>query len=101
MEEIRQVLSVFAVLALLGGALWWLRSKGVAQFAVKTRGAGKGKSLRVVERLALTPQHSLHLVRVGGRNILVASSPGGCSILDNLPEMDSPAGLDSLEGARR
>ena len=84
MEEIQQVLAVVAVLALLGGALWWLRRKGVAQFTVRGPGAGKTKSMRVVERLALTPQHSLFLVRVAGRTMLIAASPGGCSILDGV-----------------
>jgi flagellar biogenesis protein FliO len=89
MEEIRQILSVLTVLALLGGGLWWLRRKGVAQFAAVSRGAGgKARSMQLVERLALTPQHALHLVRVSGRTILVASSPGGCSLLDTLPQND-------------
>jgi flagellar biosynthetic protein FliO len=84
MEEIQQVLGVVAVLALLGGALWWLRRKGVAQFNVRGPGGGKTKSMKVVERLALTPQHSLFLVRVAGRTMLIAASPGGCSILDGV-----------------
>ena len=83
MEEIQQVLGVVMVLALLGGALWWLRRKGVAQFNVRGPG-GKTKSMEVVERLALTPQHSLFLVRVADRTMLIAASPGGCSILDGV-----------------
>ena len=86
MEEIQQVLGVVAVLALLGGALWWLRRKGLAQFNVRGPGGGKTKSMKVVERLALTPQHSLYLVRVAGRTMLIAASPGGCSILDGVAE---------------
>ncbi len=85
MDEVRQALGVLAVLAMLGGALWWLRRKGVAQFALKTGGGSRARSRRVIERLALTPQHSLHLVQVGERTVLVAASPGGCSILDSLP----------------
>jgi len=30
----------------------------------------------------LTQQHSLHLVSVSGRILLIAVSPGGCSVLD-------------------
>ena len=86
METIQQVLGVVAVLALLGGSLWWLRSKGLAQFNVRGPGGGKARSMKVVERLALTPQHSLFLVRVGGRTMLIAASPGGCSILDGVAE---------------
>ena len=82
MEEIRQVLGVVVVLGLLGGALWWLRGKGLAQFAVRDPRRRQDQSMKVVERLALTPQHSLHLVRVAERTMLVAASPGGCSLLD-------------------
>jgi flagellar biogenesis protein FliO len=86
MESIEQALSVLLVLALLGGTLWWLRRKGVAQFALKRAAAGKRKSIQVVERLALTPQHSLHLVKLEDRTMLIAASPGGCSILSERVE---------------
>jgi flagellar biosynthetic protein FliO len=86
MEAIQQVLGVVAVLALLGGSLWWLRRKGLAQFAVRGPGGSRTKSMRVIERLALTPQHSLYLVRVADRTLLIAASPGGCSILDGVAE---------------
>ena len=85
MESIQQALTVVLVLGLLGGALWWLRRKGMAQFAFKTPG-GKRRSIQVIERTALTPQHSLHLVRVGDRTVLIAASPGGCSILEGFSE---------------
>jgi len=85
MESIQQALSVVLVLGLLGGALWWLRRRGMAQFAFKTP-AGKRKSMQVIERMALTPQHSLHLVRVSGRTMLIAASPAGCSILEGFAE---------------
>ena len=78
----QQALSVVLVLGGLGAVLWWLRRKGVAQFALRTPGGGKRRSIQVIERTALTPQHSLHLVRVDGRTVLIAASPGGCSILE-------------------
>lgn len=90
MEAIQQVLSVVAVLALLGGALWWLRRQGLAQFAVRG-GGSKARSMKVIERLALTPQHSLYLVRVAGRTMLIAASPGGCSILDGAAIVEGAA----------
>jgi flagellar biogenesis protein FliO len=46
----------------------------------------KRKSIQVIERLALTPQHSLHLVKVQDRTILIAASPAGCSLLESLTE---------------
>ena len=40
--------------------------------------------MQVIERLPLTPQHSLHLVSVGGRTLLVAVSPVGCTVVDGV-----------------
>jgi len=81
MEPVRQVLAVLLVLGLLGGTLYWLRGKGAARFTVKGLGRSAGRQMRSIEQLRLTPQHSLHMVKVGERVLLVALSPGGCSIL--------------------
>jgi flagellar biogenesis protein FliO len=87
MEGLQQVFGVLFVLALLGATLWWLRSRGMAQFGLKGPAAGgRQRSMKVVERLPLTPQHSLHLVEVAGRSVLIATSPGGCALIDRLPE---------------
>jgi flagellar biogenesis protein FliO len=43
--------------------------------------------MRSIEQLRLTPQHSLHMVKVGERVMLVALSPGGCSVLNSGIEM--------------
>ena len=82
MESMQQALGVLFVLALLGATLWWLRRKGVAQFALKAPALGKRRNMQVIERMALTPQHSLHLVRVAEKTMLIAASPSGCSILE-------------------
>ena len=82
MESLQQTIAVLLVLALLGGTLYWLRSKGLAQFSLRaSRGKGSRK-IQLVERLTLSAQHSLHLVRVGGRELLIGVSPGGCAVLD-------------------
>ena len=84
MEAIQPILAMCLVLGLLGGSLWWLRRKGLAQFS--RPGLGKSeRRMQVVEKLSLTPGHSLHLVRVGDRTLLVASSPGGCALLEATP----------------
>jgi flagellar biosynthetic protein FliO len=81
----QQLLAVLLVLALLGAALWLLRRKGVAKvnvgFARRTTSARK---LEVVDRIALTTHHSLHLVRVEDRTILIGVSPSGCTHLETL-----------------
>jgi flagellar biogenesis protein FliO len=80
METIRQVFAVSAVLSLLAAALWWLRRKGLVRHGA--RGTRK-HSLQAVERLMLGPQHSLHLVRLAGRGLLVGTSPAGCAVLES------------------
>jgi flagellar biogenesis protein FliO len=80
MELIRQVLAVSAVLLLLAASLWWLRRKGI----VRQGGGGSRKNaLQAVERLMLGPQHSLHLVRLAGRGLLLGTSPSGCPVLES------------------
>jgi len=81
METVQQICAVLLVLGLLGGCLFWLRGRGMAQFSGGGLGRGK-RRMQPIERLSLTPQHSLHLVNVGGRVLLIAVGPGGFSVLD-------------------
>jgi flagellar biogenesis protein FliO len=86
MEIARQVLSVLLVFALLAAALWALRRAGPVSLRGRFRGAarqsgGHVKSLRSLERLVLSPQHSLHLIEINGRQLLVAVHPQGCTLL--------------------
>jgi flagellar biogenesis protein FliO len=101
-----QFLAVFLVLALLLAALWLLRrhnsvSPGlVGQSLVSvsqrlSRTSGKRRQMQVVERVPLTAQHSLHLIALGDRLIMVGVSPGGCSQVAILPA--TPIGRDSPE----
>jgi len=82
MEATQQAGAVIVVLALFGGVLYWLRNQGMARFSVKGLVAGPQRRMRSIERLPLTAQHSLHLIEVGGRSLLVAVSPGGCTFQD-------------------
>jgi flagellar biosynthetic protein FliO len=80
----QQIMAVFLVLALLVGALWLLRNRGFTQY----RGPARRKSARHLEaiaRLPLTPQHSVHLVRVSDHAILLALSPSGCTLVESVP----------------
>lgn len=82
---LRQALSVLLVFSLLGLALWKLRRPGTALRSPWRGPWGKTgastRALETVERLALTPQHMLHLVRVQGREVVVATHPQGCTVL--------------------
>jgi flagellar biogenesis protein FliO len=78
---LRQVFSVLLVLSLLGLALWKLRRTGSPPGWLWRRALGGARALETVERLALTPQHALHLVRLHGGELLVATHPRGCTLL--------------------
>jgi len=85
---LRQVFSIALVFSLLGFTLWKLRRPGgpigsLWQKALSRKPAASSRRLEAVERLALTPQHALHLVRVQGREILVATHPKGCTIMSD------------------
>src|SRR5262249_17274129 len=83
MEMFRQIAAVVAVLGLLWGALWWLRRKGMVLPVTPGR-VKRTRCLESLERLALTPQHSLHLVRVSEKVVLIALSPSGCTLLEGV-----------------
>jgi flagellar biosynthetic protein FliO len=83
---LQQFLAVFLVLALLLAALWLMRRKGFASMRLPLmRSAAGARKMQVVERVTLSAQHSLHLVSLGGRLIVVGVSPGGCNRIAVLP----------------
>ena len=79
MDFLQPLAAVGFVLALLGAALFVLKKRGLAAFNMP-RGGGE-KRLQAIERLSLGPQHALHLVKLDGRSILVATAPGSLQIL--------------------
>jgi len=81
MEILQQVGAVAGVLLLLIAALWWLRRRG---FAAGAGRPGAARRLECLERMALGPQQTLHLLRLGEQALLVASWPSGCSLLRSL-----------------
>jgi flagellar biosynthetic protein FliO len=87
MEVVQQMTAAVAVLGLLGATLWWLRRRGFAAVALGSR--LRGRRMESLERLPLGPQHTLHLVRLGDTELLLAASPGGCSLLQSTPARDS------------
>jgi len=92
-----QAAAVLIVLGLLLVTLWALRRKGIAKVRVGLLNRGRSsKHLEIVEQMPLTPSHSLHLVRVKNRLILIGVSPGSCSALESLTPAETS--LDDLEG---
>lgn len=80
-----QLSAVIVVLGLLCGSLWLLKKKGWARTSFRRPTRPGQPRLEVLDRLALTPQHSLHLVRVADRTLLVGLSPQGCNLLESGP----------------
>ncbi|MCU1260113.1 MAG: hypothetical protein JWO80_2998 [Bryobacterales bacterium] len=85
MESLQQIGAILLVLGLLGSALYVLKRKKLAGFAGDLRFGGE-RRLQVLERVSLTPQHTLCLVRVGERVVMVATAPGNCHFAECVPE---------------
>jgi flagellar biogenesis protein FliO len=87
-----QSIGILAVFALLGFTLWWLKKKGAIQMAafLPSRWSGRRprESQRLLERvdgLQLSPTHSLSLIRMADRAILIGISPGGFCLVESSP----------------
>ena len=77
-DLIRQGLAVLLVFTLLSVAVWKLRGGGpLLRPNASARLASAG-------RLALTPQHTVHLLRIDGMEMIVATHPQGCSVLSEI-----------------
>jgi flagellar biosynthetic protein FliO len=78
MDLARQSLAITFVLGLLWAALWLLKRRGT----IRVRGNPSSRgSLESCGKLFLTAQHSIHLVRIGDRNLVLAVHPGGITFL--------------------
>jgi flagellar biosynthetic protein FliO len=96
MDAFQQLWVVVVVLGVLCGGLWLLKRKGWVQTAMRRTGEDGRPRLEIVDRLPLTPQHSLHLVRWADRTLLIGLSPSGCSLLES-----TPGGAASASGRDR
>jgi flagellar biogenesis protein FliO len=90
LEILPQLLAVLAVFALLGFTLWWLKRRGAVQgvplmgFRLPSaRSRTQTKVLQRVDALQLSPTHSLSLVRMADRAILIGTSPSGFYLVES------------------
>jgi len=80
---------VLLVFALLGGLLWFAKRRGpMASFPKGFGRSGNTRRLEVLERVSLTPQHALLLVRVSDRTVLIATAPSSCTVLEAAVSLD-------------
>jgi flagellar biogenesis protein FliO len=83
MDLLQQALAPLLVLALLGAALWFAKAR--PRLSLNKTGP---KRMQVIERVSLTPQHTLCLVRIGERLVMIGTAPTSCQLLQSLE--DSP-----------
>ncbi len=90
MELLPQLTAVLGVFAILGVTLWWLRKRGALQMSplasfrpVSSRLTGRNKILERVDALQLSPTHSLSLVKMADRAILIGTSPAGFYLVES------------------
>jgi flagellar biogenesis protein FliO len=82
MDVIRQSLAITFVFVLLWAALWLLRKKRGTSFS---GGRTKPGLLESRGKLALSAQHTVHLVQIAGRDLVLAVHPSGITVLCDLP----------------
>ncbi len=78
MEFVRESLAILFVLGLLWTALWFVRNRG---WAVRRRVKVENCILESRGKLALTARHSIHVVRIGDRDLILALHPEGVTFL--------------------
>jgi len=89
MEDMyRQFLGVLLVLAILVTALYLLKQRGIVRFTGARVTGGADRVVKVIERVPLTAQHTVHLVQIGQRRVLISSSPGSCQLITEISERE-------------
>jgi flagellar biogenesis protein FliO len=82
MDIVRQSLAIVFVFALLWTALLFLRKRG---WSGLRRTKLMPDLLESRGKLTLTARHSIHLVRIGDRNLILALHPEGVTFLGDTP----------------
>lgn len=95
-----QLLSVVFVLGLLFLALWFLRRRGLTRLVPAVGRSRNSRHLVLVERVSLSAQHAVHLLRVADRALVIGTGPAGCTLIEGLAWKDvKTAGLESGRAA--
>jgi hypothetical protein len=108
MDVFPQSIGILVVFTLLGFTLWWLKKKGAIQIAgflpsrrTARRTRGGERLLERIDSLQLSTTHSLTLVRMADRGILIGISPGGFCLVESSPWKSIQPAIDPEPGGRR
>ena len=82
MDITAQLLAVFFVFLLLGACVWALRSRGLLSLPLLAAQGRRESALRVLDQLALSPQHRICLIQYRDKEILIALAGSGCTVID-------------------
>jgi flagellar biogenesis protein FliO len=81
MEFFQQGVALVVVFGLLGTALWFVKRR--QNPSLRVRGE---RRMQVLERVALTSQHTLCLVKVDGRLIVIGTAPSSCQAIQTVED---------------
>jgi len=80
MDILKQSLAIALVFGLLWLALRLVRKRSGMSAGFLSGRPGRGP-MESLGKLVLTPQHSLHIVRAGGQELILAAHPRGITVL--------------------
>jgi flagellar biogenesis protein FliO len=83
-----QLMAITFVFGLLWGAIALIRRKEFVQSYRPNRPGRSPDSMRRLERIVLTPQHTLHLISIGGSRFVIATHSHGCSFYPCIPSSE-------------
>jgi flagellar biogenesis protein FliO len=81
MEYFQQGLALVVVFGLLGTALWFVKTRQNPNLRVRGE-----RRVQVLERVALTPQHTLCLVKVDDRLVMIGTAPSSCQVIQTMED---------------
>ena len=86
------VLVVVVLLAYL------ILNKGLTRLA-KLTGSGQQRTMAIIERMPLGPKHSLFIVEVQGRRLVVGTAEHAISLLAELRDTAAPSAITGKQGS--
>ena len=81
MDLVRQSFGITLVFLLLWGGLALLKSRRIGNVGLRFALSDQRRRLEVIERLSLTPQHSIQLVRVNNHLLALGLHNSGITVL--------------------
>jgi flagellar biogenesis protein FliO len=85
MDLMRELAAVALVFGLLALAIWLLRGKAGLKWKRAGKARGRAPGLECLDRLVLSPQHALHMVRAADQVLILVTHAGGCTLLAQQP----------------